>query len=174
MAAAREQMFAKKSYFITLTFKPAERASIFAEATRQIDVFPHRTQAGRLVSAAGSSVTKYLKRLRKAGFRFRYLIVAEPHRNGFPHYHGLIFDLAGPTEKPLTPDILGAEWSGGFSMVKGVRDANALRYVCKYLSKEKFARVRASKHFGDPSGAEGRCDGRSPERDPPLVYSLQD
>jgi len=102
------------------------------------------SQTGRLVASSGWYVGKFLKRLRASGHGIRYLMVPEPHANGFPHYHGLVHDVVGSTR---IDDLVG-EWDYGFSVVKHVRDANACKYVCKYLSKERFGRVRASRQYG--------------------------
>lgn len=98
----------------------------------------------RLVSASGFYVSAYAKSLRKTGFTIRYIFVPELHRNGFPHWHGLVHDLGGN----LAYDDLDAAWVGGFHVTKLVRDARALRYVTKYLSKYRIGRVRASINYG--------------------------
>lgn len=103
----------------------------------------------RLVTAAGRYITTYTKTLRKRGFQFRYIFVPELHRDGFPHFHGLIHDQG--------PDLikwadLAACWVAGFQVSKAVRDARALRYVTKYLSKDRLGRVRASLNYGARDG----------------------
>lgn len=150
MAAAREQVRAHKTWFITLTFRPADRLQVHSDASALRQISPTATQAQRLARAAGYAVTRYLKRLRKAGFAFRYLIVAEPHRDGFPHFHGVIFDQR---QSEGFGEALATQWDAGFTKVAAVKDARALRYVCKYLSKENYSRVRASKKFGDDPNA---------------------
>jgi len=142
--AAAEQMFAQKTWFATLTFGPIRRQSVFSAASADER---DKTPSERLIKAAGGYVSNYTKLLRKRGFEFRYLMVPELHRNGFPHFHGLVHDNRGD----LTWDDLTAAWSPGFSVFKLVRDANALRYVTKYLSKEKLGRIRASEKYGSPS-----------------------
>lgn len=164
MAAAREQVRATQTLFITLTFRPRERLQVHSDATALHQISPRATQAQRLARAAGFAVTRYIKRLRKAGFEFRYLIVAEPHRDGFPHFHGLLFgnDLDGLSVRdPVTNKYSLAHWDEGFSQVATVKDARALKYVCKYLSKENYARVRASKFFGVDPNAQVNAWGRT-------------
>lgn len=147
--AAHEQMFATNTWFATLTFGPNRRQSIFSAASAdKCD----KTPGLRLVKAAGGYVSGYCKLLRKRGFEFRYIFVPELHRNGFPHFHGLVHDTRGD----LTWDALTAAWSPGFSVFKLVRDANALRYVTKYLSKDRLGRIRASFQYGTPSPEYGR------------------
>lgn len=143
--AAHEQAFATKTWFITLTYGPVRRRAILSAASRD------NSRLGtdqRLIKAAGAYVSTYFKHLRKKQFALRYVCVPELHRDGFPHWHGLVHDLRGD----ITWDDLNAGWSPGFSVVKIVRDAKALRYVTKYLSKGKIGKVRSSLHYGDPKG----------------------
>lgn len=140
--AAHEQAFAKKTWFITFTFRPAERARIMASASSMDRA---KAPGKRLVGASGAAVTKYFKRLRKAGFEIRYVCIPELHRDGFPHWHGLIHDLRGD----LTWAAASSQWRDGYSVVKLVKDATAIRYVTKYLSKANFGRVRASLGYGE-------------------------
>jgi hypothetical protein len=143
-AAAHEQAFAFNTWFITLTYKPGFRAECFRSAS----AMENRKQSStkRLVRASGHHVANYIKRLRKSDLSLRYVCVPELHRDGFPHWHGLVHDLTGN----LTWERLTDEWSAGFSVVKIVRDANAIRYVAKYLSKDRIGRVRASRNYGAP------------------------
>jgi len=64
--AAREQALAKRTWFVTLTFKPSERAAIMAAASADLSAKPPEQ---RLITAAGVSVTAYMKTLRKRGFK---------------------------------------------------------------------------------------------------------
>lgn len=142
--AAHEQAFAKATWFVTFTFRPAERQRIFVAATLAEHRGEDTTQ--RLVRASGSYITDYFKRLRKAGLSVRYVCVPELHRDGFPHWHGLVHSQDGQANW----DKLSSAWTPGWSVVKLVRDANALRYVTKYLSKDRIGRVRASLKYGEP------------------------
>lgn len=99
----------------------------------------------RLVRASGIAVSKFFKRLRKSGFEFRYVCVPELHRDGFPHWHGLVHDLRGD----LLWKDLSNRWTSGFSVCKLVKDEKAIRYVTKYLSKAMHGRVRASLRYGE-------------------------
>lgn len=159
--AAHEQVFAKKTWFATLTYGPIRRRAIFCDASeRDREQGPEQ----RLIAASGAYVSRYNKKLRKAGFAFRYLWVPELHRNGFPHWHGLIHCQ----DNALTWEALSQAWSPGFSVFKIVRDANAIRYVTKYISKARLGRVRASLYYGEPQPpAEGdgtSATGASPPR----------
>lgn len=140
--AAHEQAFAQRTWFITLTFRPVERANVMRHASARDRA---KDPQQRLVAASGTYVTKFFKRLRRAGFALRYIAVPELHRDGFPHWHGLVHDLRGD----LLWKDLDASWSAGFSVCKLVKDAKAIRYVTKYLAKDTRGRVRASLRYGE-------------------------
>lgn len=89
-------------------------------------------------------MTKYFKRLRKAGFKFRYVLVAEAHKDGYPHLHILVHEIATPIPKKRLQD----EWPYGFTNFKLVNDLSAAHYVAKYLAKDARTRIRASQHYG--------------------------
>lgn len=151
LRAAHEQAFAKRTWFLTLTFRPAERAIIMAGASRLDRAQPPNY---RLVVSSGVNVSKYFKRLRKAGFQFRYVCVPELHRDGFPHWHALVHDTRGD----LTWKTLATSWTSGFSVVKLVKDEKAIRYVTKYLAKDTHGRVRASLKYGETQAdRDGSC-----------------
>lgn len=91
-------------------------------------------------------LTKYLKRVRKeSGVKLRYLLVAEAHKSGAPHYHLLIHE-AGLA--PVRHAVLSRQWKLGFSKYNLVKDNRAAFYVTKYLAKSALARVRASQGYG--------------------------
>lgn len=96
-------------------------------------------------------VQKYWKRLRKAGFAFKYLLVFERHQSGLPHAHFLLHEQGGPMRKRR----LEANWPWGFfqaSLVGGrARSAaapdRASWYAVKYLTKSEQSRVVASRGY---------------------------
>lgn len=97
-------------------------------------------------------VTRYLKRVRKAArVRFRYLLVVEPHGDGFPHFHLLLHERG----QPVTKRMLDDQWHWGFSKWKLIpnEEVRAVGYVCKYVSKSAQARIRASQHYGQADKA---------------------
>ena len=132
---------------------------------------------GLVHSEISQEITRWFKRLRKqAGVKFRYLVIAEAHkaeddptkRNAgkrkatggvFPHYHILIHEVSGR----LTERVIRDQWRGkgnGFCEAKLVRGGPEEQlYLCKYLSKDNRARVRASIGYGrdeiDASNARG-------------------
>lgn len=99
-------------------------------------------------SVISKEITKYIKRLRKTGAVFRYLLVLECHKSGLPHYHLLCHEQS--CDNVLRKKILQDKWTWGFSSWKLAQDANSCAYVAKYLSKSMLARVRASENYGDP------------------------
>lgn len=162
--AAREQVRAKRTWFVTFTFAPRTRATILAQATQD----GRGSQVDRLIRHAGWFVSTYTKRLRKAGFRFRYIVIAEPHADGFPHFHGIVHDQLGNTSvkevwkrDPRRPGLwkkllvcpeLETAWSAGYVETELVRDLGAIRYITKYLAKGRFGRVRSSLGYGAEIG----------------------
>lgn len=132
-----------RTWFCTFTISPEWR-------------FRFSLQSGSMDYLASYSViskelTKYWKRLRKAGFQFRYLMVAEAHKDGYPHIHAFIHEVSAPIPKRR----LQAEWPYGFTNMKLVKrsDPKAVWYVAKYLSKDARTRVRASLHYGEENNA---------------------
>lgn len=101
-----------------------------------------------LHAAISPELTRWLKRVRKeSGAKLRYLLVAEAHKSGLPHYHILISESSetGTVRKRT----LQSQWKLGFSQFKLVGETDgAARYVCKYLAKAAEARVRASLRYG--------------------------
>jgi len=160
LRAAREQVKAKRTWFVTLTFGPKGRAAIMSSASARDNGI---SQPVRLQRASGWFVQTLVKRLRKQGFGLRYLFIAEPHLDGFPHWHGLVHDLTGWSSleqvfrkqkdgsfrlMTICPEIEN-EYLTGRCAAELVRDAGALRYVTKYLAKGRFGKIRASRAYGE-------------------------
>lgn len=118
-------------------------------------------------------LTKWLKRLRKAGHSLRYLLVMEAHKSGLPHYHMLVHEVGDPIRKT---DLKKCGWDYGFTHFK-LADLGHAHYVAKYLSKSTAARVRASVRYGNPpsrdmsSPKELERDNARPPRDEALASS---
>lgn len=145
---------ANRTWFGTLTVSPenrfammlrAERAKLRAsrEAFSSLGI---TEQFSLLSRAMGVEITLWLKRLRAAHPEpFRYLLVMEAHKDGFPHGHVLIHE--GVT--PITKRKLEDQWRSGFSHWRLVGDdPRAASYVCKYLNKSALSRVRGSQRYG--------------------------
>jgi len=138
-ARARQEInLATRTWFCTLTINPHWRFILSARSGSK-----NFHQSYREV---GKEVTKYFKRLRKSGHKFRYLMVMEAHKNGYPHVH--LFIHEGLT--PIPKRKLQTEWQLGYSSFKLVdeNDGNAARYVTKYLSKDARHRIRGSIKYG--------------------------
>ena len=100
-------------------------------------------------------MTKYWKRLRKAGHKFKYFYVFERHKSGIPHLHWLLHETA----EPILKKQLQSQWPHGFTKIKLVGQYDKRRrrklspqfaafYVCKYLSKHVQSRQIASTGYG--------------------------
>ena len=163
--AEAEIQQANRSWFFTLTLSPEEQL----KAKYRAELQPHRKkivdgvekkyvtvpwhelseteQFKRLCDAIGPEVQLWLKRVRKqSGAKLRFLLVAEAHKSGLPHFHGLLHEVTG---EQATKRLLQGQWLLGFSQFKLVEDSPAAAYVCKYLSKSLAARVRASLRYGN-------------------------
>lgn len=80
------------------------------------------------------------KRLRKAGFKFKFYLISEygshTHR---PHYHGIYFGL------PFY--VFDEFWKHGFTLVKPINVDN-IRYVCGYhILKNEFVPFGQNDNF---------------------------
>lgn len=127
-----------RTWFGTLTINPHWRFVLSARSGKKD--FHHSYRE------VGKEVTKYFKRLRKAGHKFRYLLVMEAHKDGYPHVH--LFVHEGST--PIPKRELQSQWKLGFTDFKLVDkiDNNAARYVTKYLAKDARSRIRGSQKYG--------------------------
>lgn len=148
--AVDEVKAAPRTWFGTLTVSPENRFrhEVAADLLRPSAVssadwpeFKFRC----LADSVGKEVTRMFKRLRKRGAKFRYLLVFEAHKDGWPHVHLLVHEVAEPVRKAT----LDGQWPLGFSKWKLVeREPAAAVYVCKYLAKDALTRVRASLRYG--------------------------
>lgn len=143
-----------RTWFATFTMSPEEHFLAWLRIQQRLrqenggcapplDV---REEFNERCADMGKLLTNYFKRLRKTSASpIRYLLVAERHKSGYPHFHALIHEI-GP---PVTYRALAGEWPHGFTHFKLVEDrALAARYVAKYISKSVLARVRASLRYG--------------------------
>lgn len=176
--AQSELVEAPRSWFVTLTLTPARQFEMMARARKRLreagtdwNTLTPEEQFQERHNECGRELTKYLKRVRKglrrclrcAGCKaggacnrpeepvsLRYILVAEAHKSGLPHYHALIHERSG---QHLTWWRIVREWETrmGFAQAKVV-DLTAGRkaawYVAKYLGKAALARVRASQRYG--------------------------
>ena len=151
--ASDELTYAHRTWFATLTVNPEQRFVASMHAAKAAALAGHGNWHGMqpenqfryLVNHLGEEITRFLKRVRKHQ-QFRYLLVSEAHKDGFPHFHMLIHEGA----LPLTKRLLESNWRLGYSQFRLVDSANTRSafYVCKYLTKSALTRVRASKGYG--------------------------
>lgn len=133
---AQEMKSSFRTWMGTFTINPHHRFMFSVRAGSRDYHASHRE--------ISKEITKYLKRLRKAGFKFRYVVVAEAHKDGYPHLHMLLHEVSAPIPKSR----LQAEWPYGFTTFKLVKDRAATFYVAKYLAKDARTRIRASLRYG--------------------------
>lgn len=150
-----------RTWFGTLTVAPEHRfrAQLLAERrslTARREPLEALTELERFKAISAClvpEVTKWFKRVRKshADNSLRYLLVAEAHKDGFPHFHLLLHERG----QPVTKRTLEAQWSIGHSHWRLVPAGNEtqVRYVTKYIAKDFQTRVRASKSYGERSSS---------------------
>lgn len=143
----------QRTWFGTLTVAPANRFIVQMKAEQAlIDAGGSEKPSSsklfeQMVKVLGRDLTLFVKRIRKnSGARIRYLLVAESHKDGFPHFHILLHEVEGQ----VTKRQLEAAWQIGFSNWRLVSSDNpkVVYYVTKYLTKSALTRVRASFRYG--------------------------
>lgn len=152
--ALEEVRLANRTWFGTLTVSPDNHflalARVRAAASAggvDFDTLGEQERWLRLVAEHGRDLTKYVKRLRKnSQVPIRYLIVAERHKSGLPHFHMLVHERG----EPIRHKLLSEQWNLGFEKwrLTSPLEPKAALYLCKYLSKGLDARVRASQAYG--------------------------
>ena len=158
--ARAEILAARRTWFGTLTLNPEWQVRCIYEAERRAlkrrapiedtdSEFAHR------VAAIAPQLTLWLKRVRKvSGSPLRYILVAERHKSGMPHWHYLMHEVS---DSPVSYRQLTKQWPCGFAHAKLVDDAACAAYVAKYLAKDAAARVRASLRYGSPTAFAKRA-----------------
>lgn len=156
--------------FGTLTLTPEWQLRASALASRRLledGIEPLAVDAGAFFkikcAVIGEEITRYLKRCRKElGAPARFLLVAEHHKSGDPHFHLLWHEVFRPTADQWdTYRCLVDQWQGqiiderptglGWAVWSGTdksEHSKQSRYLCKYLAKSSLARVRASVRYG--------------------------
>lgn len=156
--AKLETALSHRTWFATFTLNPQERFKVDIQRSggivrelRSIGAISSFITEDQLFTdrhlVIGKLFTNYFKRLRKnTRVSPRYLLVAERHADGWPHYHALLHER----EIPITKRQLEAEWKHGFTSFKLVQrdDPAVSNYVCKYIAKQALARIRASLRYG--------------------------
>lgn len=152
--AVDECNLATRNWFGTLTIAPMQRVKYLYAAQLRNDRAPGDSwdtladteQFRKICAEIQPEITRFLKRVRKNSASFRYLLVTEAHRDGFPHFHMILHESEGSIGKR----VLDAAWRDGFSQWRliPVGDPKGAWYACKYLSKSALTRVRASQRYG--------------------------
>ncbi|QIG67934.1 replication protein [Rhizobium phage RHph_Y67] len=169
--AMNEIASSQRTWWCTLTMNPHWQHRVFMEELAQkTAVNPRRPGKGGwldsdfndeakefLLRCQGGLklCTKFWKNVRnpKKGeepVRLKYLLVAERHVSGLPHYHALVHEQAGS----ITYRRLSGRWLRyGFFHGKlvGMDDLSpekAASYLTKYVAKDMLCRVRASERYG--------------------------
>lgn len=154
LRAESETRMAGRTWFATFTFSPQQHFAMLSRARSRLDkggtdfdALDERGQWSERHREDAREFTLYFKRLRKnTGAQLRYLLTAESHRNGLPHYHALIHESI--QSQPVKFRDLQACWPHGFTTFKLVEGVKVARYVTKYISKSAEARIRASIGYG--------------------------
>lgn len=144
----------QRTWFGTMTLRPDWHAQMLNRARQRLarqgvdfELLDIEERFKLQVAEVTTEVTLWLKRLRKeSGAKLRYILVAEAHKNGLPHFHCLVHETLG--SKPVLHRALSSQWKLGFTNFKVVENNAAASYVCKYLAKSALARVRASVRYG--------------------------
>lgn len=152
--AKAELAAAPRTWFCTFTLSPAEHHRVQLLATQRqaragtdFETLSAEQRFKARVDVVTQELTRWLKRVRKeSGATLRYVLVAEAHKSGLPHFHALLHERAGT----VTARTLSGQWKLGFSKFKLVPpdQPGVAWYVCKYLSKSALSRVRASVRYG--------------------------
>jgi len=153
--AIEEYNRSARTWFGTLTLHPESHFRALTRARSQDlqrssvpwDDLSPQDKFCALVKEHGRELTLFVKRVRKnSGAPMRYLMVAEAHKSGLPHFHILVNEA--DFMLPVRKAVLKAAWSEGFTRWSLVSDPRAAAYVCKYLAKDALTRVRASARYG--------------------------
>lgn len=161
LRAMAEIQAAPRTWFVTLTFNPEMRVRADYAALQRLTRRQSSTEPKDLFQARwrylAPHVTRWLKRVRKGHaakkqqpVAFRYLLVVEEHKDGFPHCHLLIHERR---LGDLTKRRIETNWTAGVSGAKvvGGEDGEAHKaaaYTCKYIAKSALSRIRASDQYG--------------------------
>lgn len=154
--AQEEVALSHRTWFCTFTLSPESHSAMLNRVLlsglrrggARLEQLPPEELFALRHKEISREFTKYFKRLRKRGYKFRYLLVVEAHKSGLPHYHALMHDNS--VSKPLTYRAIGSEWKLGFYKHKLLPegDISAVNYCTKYLMKSASSRVRASVGYG--------------------------
>lgn len=143
-----------RTWFGTLTLRPEAYYELLCQAQVQCrargvdyETLSSDDKFRELNKVIFREITLWQKRVRRySGAKLRFLVVAEVHKSGRPHYHLLVHEVEDSV--PVRWELLTKQWRHGFVQFKLMHDIQAAAYICKYLGKEALARVRASRFYG--------------------------
>lgn len=144
-----------RTWFGTLTVSPERRFHAMMLADREsarrwaapLNAQSPQDRTKLIAAQLLPEVTRWLKRVRKnSGAPLRYLLVAEAHKDGFPHFHLLLHERGHPVGKRA----LEGSWTYGISHFRlvPIGEVKQAAYVCKYIAKSPQTRIRASRRYG--------------------------
>jgi hypothetical protein len=143
-ALPSEQQFAERHTEIS------KELTLWLKRVRETASVDHR-QSDRDAEGCDSTRGQWCNCHPIANYRvpLSYMLVAEAHKSGLPHYHLMIHEFS--ESRPVRARHLKSNWRLGFSDVKLVAQDEENRtasYCAKYLSKSAISRVRASLGYG--------------------------
>ena len=157
--ATMELSRSSRTWFGTLTLSPESHYEMLCRAQSRVTHsgggFHEMSESEQFMARhveISKEITLWLKRVRKnSGAKLRYLLVAEAHKSGLPHYHVLVHEWSDLN--PVRHRTLTDAWTLGFTKFNLVKhdesQSKTAWYVCKYLTKSAMARVRASVGYGN-------------------------
>jgi hypothetical protein len=169
--ALAETEQAQRTWFGTITLNPDAHFMSLARARRQAsrrsvlwEDMTEQQQFSAVHRQNGLQLQLWLKRVRKESkASLRFLLVCEAHKSGLPHYHCLVHEQVGSA--PVLKRTLKDQWTLGFTNFVLCTDPKQAGYLCKYLSKDARARVRASTAYGQRSVAIAQRENSFGEHD---------
>lgn len=151
----REILASERTWMATMTIKPEKHYEYRLQCIERLrklgtnfDSLSDAEQHKELVRTIGADITKYFKLLRTCTkATIRYVLVAERHKSGLPHFHALIHDC--DPNRLIKKAELERYWRHGFTKFKLVENADkASFYVTKYIAKDLATRIRSSIKYG--------------------------
>ena len=148
--AVAETVGSVRTWFGTLTLHPDRATQARMSADRALtDAISDRSDPNyfnKMVDSVNPELTKFLKRVRKnSDARLRYMLVAEPHKSGMPHWHILIHEQSGV----VTKRELEAAWRYGFSHWR----------LDPFPSNDMYGRSGFYIHGDNPRGDKSASEG---------------
>lgn len=156
--AIAEVRQASRTWFVTLTVGRDRRLwatmaamkATFRARNEEWDCVSPVDRTRAIAKVIHPEITRWLKRVRKqSSAPLRYLLVAEAHKDGFPHFHLLVHEMG----QPCGERVLRRQWKWGFAQAVLLDAPENAGYVCKYISKCPQTRVRASARYGQLRGS---------------------